>query len=182
MLSVGAEPYIGVTSLFETVIVPNLAAGANTTSSTAVTAATAPTLASLTLASGTGFSAGDRIVVDVDGAQEVATARSVSGATLTLFLQKAHAGTYPVTVEGPESIIRELLTRIREAKQRLGDEFGLGLLKRADDIEWYSAGGKSGFEAIDATLSYWREQLASALGVETWWKRQQAAGSRMAVY
>ena len=38
VLAVGAEPYVGVTQLFEQVIQPYLTAGASTTSSTAVVA------------------------------------------------------------------------------------------------------------------------------------------------
>lgn len=170
VLDVGAEPYIGVTALFEQVIKPHVTAGAATTSSTAVSAATTPTPVAITLASATGFVAGGRVVVDVDARQEYATIQSLVGAVATMQLAKAHSGTYPVTVEGGESIVREIL---RECI-RLGGGGGLissaaskAGLKKVDEIEFF---GDSSNVTITAQqrreLARWRDDLASALGVE----------------
>jgi hypothetical protein len=172
VLSTGAEPYIGVAALFDQVIQPYLAAGAVTTSSTAVVAATTPTLATLTLASVSGVAEGAAVIVDVDSLQERATVRSLSGSTIGVLLSKAHGETFPVTVEGPESIIRALLRKL----QALG---GLGTdglidgaldtagIKKVDEIEFF---GGSGFESrIKQTREmreYWRDELAAALGIE----------------
>lgn len=177
-LSVGAEPYIGVTQLFEQVIAQYMTAGASTTSSTAVTAASTPTAVTLTLASATGFSAGDRIVVDVDSLQESAVVRSVSGATVTVLLSKAHAGTYPVTVEGGETIVRAILQKLQalSALAAGGEAGALGGLsssvgiKKVDEIEFFGGGssalgGASRLSELIKLQDYWRDELAHTLGV-----------------
>lgn len=176
-----AQPYIETVAIFEGVIQPYLSAGAATTSATAVTAATTPTPVTLTLTSGTGFSSGDRVVIDVDDRQEVVTARLVSGASLTVDLSLTHSGTYPVTVEGGESIVRELLRNIRSTKTEMGLTFGEGALKKVDEIEWYQ-GGNTMFGNIGAQLSYWREELASALGIQSLWSSRRAGAQRLSVY
>ncbi len=176
-----AQPYIDTVSIFEGVIQPYLSAGAKTTSATVVTAASTPTPVTLVLTSGTGFTSGDRVVIDVDGRQEVVTARLASGASLTVDLKLAHTGTYPVTVEGGESIIRELLRSIRECKAEMGSTFGEGALKKVDEVEWYQ-GGSTMFGNIGAQLSFWREELASALGIPSMWSKRRAGAQRMSVY
>lgn len=181
ILTVGAEPYIGWVSLFTQVIQPYVSAGASTTSSTAVTAATTPTPVTLTLTSGTGFNAGDRVVIDVDARQEIVTAQAVSGASLTVLLSLAHSGSYPVTVEGGETIVRELLRRIRETKDELGQTFGEGSIRKVDEIEFFQSGGTL-FGNLGTQLMFWREELAAALGMESAWSRKRAAGQRLAVY
>jgi hypothetical protein len=178
----GAEPYIGVHALFEQVVQPYLSAGASTTCNTTVSAASVATPVALTIASATGFVTGDRVVIDVDDRQETATIQSLSGASMTVLLTKAHTGTYPVTVEGGEAIVRELLTRIREVRARMAQVEGFGGLKRADDIEWYEAGNRSAFAILNDNLMAWRDELASVLGVPNLWRRKQSAGSSLAVY
>ena len=104
--------------------------GAATTSSTTVTSATTPTPVTLTLASATGFTVGCRVAIDVDARYESAIIETLSA---------AHAGTYPVSVEGGESIVREALRAIAACKAQL---VGSGLrsagLKRADEVEFYA--------------------------------------------
>lgn len=181
ILTTGAVPYIGVSQVFEQVIQSNVLAGAVTTSSTAVTAADTPTPVTLTLASGTGFASGNRVVIDVDDRQEVVTARLVTGASLTADLSLTHSGTYPVTVEGGETIVRELLRNIRNTKAEMAGIFGEGALKKVDEIEFYNSGG-SLFGSTGATLSFWREELASALGVPSLWAQKRAGAQRLSVY
>src|SRR4051812_9346081 len=79
LLSVSAEPYISYVSLFDQIIQPYLTEGASTRSSTAVTAADEPTPVTLVLVSATGFSAGERVVIDVDSRQESVTIQALSG-------------------------------------------------------------------------------------------------------
>lgn len=178
LLSVGAEPYIGVAAIFSQVIQPFLGGGATTTSSTVVVAASTPTPVTITLASGTGFTAGARVVIDVDDRQDVVTAQSVTGASLVVALSNAHTGTYPVTVEGGESIIREILTAIRNVKNQMGSlassssiSAGTGGLKRVDDVEFHplsssaSSSSTTAFGELGAQLVFWRNELASALGL-----------------
>jgi hypothetical protein len=172
LLEVGAEPYIGVAVLFEQVIKPYTTAGASTTSSSTIVASTVPTPATLLLASVTGISVGDAVIVDVDSLQERATVRSLSGLSIGVLLSKAHSGTYPVTVEGGESIIRAILRKL-EALGGLGSE---GLLdeavdtagiKKVDEIEFFGgAAGESRIKQTREMREYWRDELATVLGIE----------------
>lgn len=173
-----STPYAGITAIFELIIQPYLTGGAVTSSATAITAGA---LTTITLASGTGFTTGDRIVVDVDGAQETVTARLVSGASLTATFANAHTGTYPVTVEGGESIVREILARIRATKAEMATSIGEGAIKKVDEIEFYQTGGTT-FGTIGQQLHYWREELSAALGVDSMWSQKRAAAQRLAVY
>ncbi len=179
IITVDAEPYISYVSLFEQVIQPYVTGGASTTSTTAVTAASPAAPASLTLVSATGFATGNRVSVDVDSRQETATLQDLSGTTATMLLSKAHSGTYPVTVEGGESIIREILSRIADVKSRMATTFGYGALKKVDEIEFYNSGG-SYFGALGDQLTYWRDELASALGVASMWSHKRAAAQQLA--
>ena len=184
LLTIGAEPYIGVARVFELVIQPNLLAGATTTSATAVTAVAAGALASpvtLTLASATGFAAGDRVVIDVDARQEAATVQSVAGSTITVLLSKAHTGTYPVTVERGESIVREILGRLRDIADKLGSSVLQQVgIKQVDEIEFFGGNLYSVRREMQRMQDYWRSELSSALGVVN--LRANAVGSEIAVY
>jgi hypothetical protein len=163
--------------------VPNLTAGTTTTSSTIVTASGTPALATLTLVSAIGFVAGARIVVDVDAQQETVTIESVSGSAVSALLGKAHSGTYGVTVEGPESIIREYLTRIRAVKDQMATAFGTGTLKQVDEIGFYpSVNGQTLFGALGDQLMYWRAELCSALGIRNLWLYRAGGATSLAVY
>ena len=138
VVGAGAEAYISVVAVFEQVIQTYLTSGATTTSSTAVPAATSPTPVALTLTSAVGFNAGDRIWLDVDDRQESATIQSASPPAITVLLTKAHSGTYPVTVESGETIVRELLGKIRlvdDAQMAVG--LAAGGVKKADEVEFF---------------------------------------------
>ncbi len=161
VLATGAEPYIGITAVFAQVIQPYLLAGAKTTSTTAVTAATTPTLVTLTLALATGFDAGARVVVDVDGRQEAATVESVSGSTISLLLSLAHSGTYAVTVEGGESIVRDILRKLRVIGDRIEGSFSRAGLKKVDEVEFFEHG--AAFTDMMSQREYWRGELSRAL-------------------
>ena len=176
-----ANPFIGTTMLFEQVIAPYLSSGAVTTSSTAVYAKDELTPVDLTLASATGIAAGDSVVVDVGSRQESTTVRSLSGAIATLDLKLAHSGTYGVSVVGGESIVREYLTRIREVKAEMAGTFGEGSLKSVDEVSFYQT-GNSLFGALGQQLSYWREELAAILGIQSMWSRRRGGATRLSVY
>lgn len=167
VVGAGAEPYISIYQIFDQVIATYITAGASTTATTAVVASSTAAPASITLADATGFAAGARIVVDVDARQEIVTLQSLTGAVATALMTKAHTGTYPVTVEGGESIVRELLTELRNVQAKLLASAGNAGLKRAEDIEWFP--GVSGVGALLTTLkeqrNMYRDELASALGV-----------------
>ena len=169
VLGIGAEPYIGITSIFDAVIQPYVLAGASTTSTTSVTAATTPTPSALTLASATGFAAGETVVVDVDARQEVVTVQSITGAVITVLLSRAHAGTYPVTVEGGETIVREYLRKLRLLSNPGGTYETMaerGGVKKVDEIEFFgSEVGSSSLRDVDRLQRKYRNELASILGV-----------------
>jgi hypothetical protein len=187
VLTLGAVPYIGIAAIFEQVIAVYMSSGATTTSGTAITESV-PAVASpftLTLADGTGFAALARVVIDVDDRQEVVTAQSVSGTSLTALLSKAHTGTYPVTVEGGESIIREILGRIRDVKNEMADTFGEGSIRKVDELEFWQTRERTTFGNLGDQLMYWRSELSQVLcngqGLNMW-AQARAGAQRLAVY
>lgn len=183
-LNVGAEPYIGTQAVFNQVIQTYMQGGAATTSSTTVTAATTPTPVTLTLASATGFTVGCRVAIDVDARYESAIIETLSGSTITVLLSAAHAGTYPVSVEGGESIVREALRAIAACKAQL---VGSGLrsagLKRADEVEFYATqkGASSRLADLRRELMMWRDELAGVLGVVNYWRVGRGGGGARGV-
>lgn len=188
VLTVGAEPYIGVAAIFDMVIVPFLEGGATTTTATTVTAP-APSAGAqpvtLTLTDPTGFSAGARVFVDVDDLQETATARSLSGSSLGVLLRLGHSGTYPVVVDGGEGILREILKNIRAVKNELATTFGVGALKKVDEIEFWNTRQGTTFGNLGDQLAYWRAELSQVLcngQALNMWARAGAAAQTLSVY
>lgn len=190
VLAIGAEPYIGITRLFENIIQPYTLSGAATTSSTSVAEAERPSVPeprTIVLASATGFSVGDRIVIDVDGRQESATAQALSGSSLSLLLAKEHTGTYPVTVEGGESILRELLRQIAIATEKLVKAIGYAGVKKVDEIELFSPkemmATLGAFGAIYQEREVLRQELAEAIGIDYMRRsRSSGGGASLSVY
>ena len=167
VVGAGAEAYISVVAVFEQVIQAYLTGGVATTCSTIVPAATLPTPVALTLVVPTGFNAGERVWIDVDDRQESATIQSASPPAITVLLSKAHTGTYPVTVESGETIVRELLGTIRLVDQAQMDVgLAAGGIKKADEVEFFGkAEGGSPAAVLSGQREHWRRELASALGV-----------------
>lgn len=177
LIGVG-QPYIGTTALFEQAVQPYLSAGAATTSSTAIIGDGTPQ--AITLASATGFTAGDRFMVDVDGRQETLVAQSLSGTSLTAQFQKTHAGTYPVSVEGGESLVREKLVELWTARATRAQAQGAGALKAiVGDVEYYDS-GKSSFASSNEEIDVLRDELAAILGVPNLWRARRS--NRLAMY
>jgi len=168
VVGIGAEPRIDYVALFDQVIQPYVGTNATTTSSTPVAAATTPVPVTLTLASATNFHASDKVVVDVDSRQERVTVQSVSGSTISVILTKAHSGTYPVSVEGPDTIVRDILQRCDDAWTAYANALtsaGLQSLGQ-NEIVWFQEKGSSGrLGALRSTLSRWRGELGSVLGI-----------------
>lgn len=192
-LGVNAEPYVEYHAIFDRVVVEYLQAGATTTSATAVVASTNGAFAPVTLvlASATGFTAGDRLIVDVDTRQEEATAQSLSGANLTVQLKLAHSGTYPVTVDGGETIVRRLLRRIHAVQDQMAKPTtlqmaGAGGLKKVDEIEWHglstAAYWSTPLGGLSKELMRLRDELASALGVQNLFRVRSGGGLCMSIY
>jgi len=181
LLNTGAQPYIGVHAMFEQVIQPYLREGSDTTSSTDVVVAPAGGLVTLTVASGTGIVLHERIAVDVDDFLEMATVRYVSGTSVGVVLKKAHAGTYPVTIDGGLQQVRECLSSIFIIRGRIGALNGTGAIKAVDEIEFYDSKGKSRLRLLQDQLEFWRDELASRLGI-TRRSPQNSAGGCVALY
>lgn len=185
VLSVGAEPYIGYHAVFDQVVAVYLSAGAKTTSSTTVAAATSPTLVTLTLASATGITAGDVVYIDEDARGERATVAAVAGSTISVLLTKAHGGTYPVTVEGGEAIVRDLLAKLYDVNEKTAAASATAGIKKADEVEWFGGASNSGgqFEALRKLRGYWQDELASALGVQNLRRvRSGSGGGAVSLY
>ena len=190
-----AEPYVGIAAYFTAVLQPYLLGGVSTTSATPVTAATSPTPQSITLASASGFAAGDVVVIDVDARQERATVQSLSGTSMTLQLSLAHTGTFPVVQEGAESIIRDILRELRLISVGMNGASGtlsaiksrLGL-KQVDDVHFFGGGstlasqGRDPLTALFELQDYWRDELASILGIVRLNDKRNSGGSDLSVY
>lgn len=172
----------GWTAIFEVAIQPYLDAGTATTSATAVTAASAYTPVALTLTSATGFASGARVVIDVDSRKETATIQNLSGTSMTVQLRLAHSGTYPVVLaDSGEAIVREILAKIASVKTTMGETFGEGSIKKVDELEFYDSGSAT-FGSLGSQLSWWREELASTIGVPSGWSMKRSAGQSLSVY
>ncbi len=186
VLEVGAGPYVGVTALFDQVVLPYMQAGATTASSTSGAAPdTAGTSAPVTLrlTAATRVSQFDRAVVDVDSRQEIATISQVSGSTITLLLSLAHSGTYPVTVEGGESIVRDVLRKLANVGVNLEDGADSAGIKRVDEIHFFGgAKGSSLIRELQALREYYRKELADVLGVPYLREQKRRSGSTVALY
>jgi len=192
VLTNSAAAYVQTTALFEQVVAVYLTGGAVTTATTTVAAADTPTPVTLTLASATGFAAGALVYVDVDARQESATVQAVSGSTITLLLSLAHGpGSYPVTVEGGEAIVREILGRLRAlggagvaTGAAVAEATGSGGVKKVDEVEFFGTteASTAAFTSLQKQRMYWRDELASVLGVQNLWRVRQGQGGAVSLY
>ena len=183
-LGVGAEPYVGITAVFDQIVALYLNAGATTTSATAVVAADVATPVAVTLTLATGFAAGQRVVLDVDARQESATVQSIAGSVITLLLTGVHSGTYPVTVEGGETLAREKLRLIIGVQARLDAASATAGLRQAEDVGWFQAkgGGSAQLQDLLRLRDYYRDELAGVLGVANAWRLRSASMTGSELY
>lgn len=161
VMDVGAEPYLGITSVFDQVIRENSLSDYATTSSTAVTGNSDPSPSTITISNATGFATGQRVVVDVDTRRETVTIQNLSGTSLTALFTKTHSGTYPVAIESGETIAREILNKLSSFDSERLDRLKASGVKKVDEIEFFG-GALAEFDAARNAL---RNDLASALGV-----------------
>lgn len=182
VLSLGAEPYIGIRAIYD-VIRDNVVSSSvsPTTSSTAVSAA-GPT--TITLASATGYAAGQRVVLDVDGSREVVTLRSLSGAVASVICRKTHSGTYPVEVESAITIVRGLLSELEAVRDQIADARASAGLRRVDEVEWMdAASGRTQLDEMHRARELLRRDLAYALGLRGIYEASKQSGAgRFEVY
>lgn len=164
VLNTGAEPFVGVHAYFSQVLQPYLREGSDTTSNTSVTADPAGAFVTLNVASADGIVLHERVAVDVDDAFEMATVRSVSGTSVGVFLKKAHAGTYPVTVDGGLQIVRQCLAALSATHDLIAECDGTGAIKAVDEVQFYDSRGKSRLSLLNDQLDHWRNRLSAAVG------------------
>ena len=177
LLTVNALPFIGYVQLFDSVINTSLATEVSTTASLSVAAVTTPVPVSVTLASATGFTAGDRVVVDVDSRAETVTIQALAAPVATLQLQKAHSGTVPIVLEGPISIAKDILRKIEAVRTKMAETCGEGAIKKVDEIEFHPQRERGMFAILGGQLMAWRDELASVLGVPNGWAARGGGGS-----
>lgn len=186
VMGITAIPYIDVTSIFDSVIQQYINPSEVAVCSTTVPDPLGvPTPTTLTLSVVDSFLTGARVIVDVDSRQEVATIQSVSGSTIQALLSLPHSGTYPVTVEGGESIIREKLRQlyavngpggaIEKARRRAG-------IQQVDEIIFFGGTGaqSQGKDPLTVALElqeFYRDELASFLGIPRYNKRGGGGGT-----
>jgi hypothetical protein len=106
-------------------------------------------------------------------------------------LKLAHTGTYPVTVDGGETIVRRLLRRIHAVQDQMAKPTtlqmaGAGGIKKVDEIEFHGLNTSmywaTPFGTLSKELMRLRDELASALGVQNLFRVRQGGGLSMAVY
>jgi hypothetical protein len=164
LLGLGAVPYFDVRTLYP-VIRDNVVSSdvAATTSSTSVTS---PGATTITLASATGYVAGQRIVLDVDDQRETVTIRSLSGAVASVVCRYTHSGTYPVAVESPLTLVRGYISDLITLEQVERGAFDTAGVRRVDEIEFFGrAEGGSKLQVVNETRNRLRAKLASALNL-----------------
>lgn len=178
VLNTAAQPYVGVTLLFDQVVQLYLREGLDTTTSTAVSAAPSGAAVSLTLANATGVTLHSRVAVDVDDFLEMATIRAIAGNVVTVILRKAHAGSYTVTLDGGLQQVRECLAALYTTQQLISELDGTGAIKAVDEVHFFDSRGRSRLELLEEQQRHWRIKLATCLFGQGY----QGAGSSCALY
>jgi hypothetical protein len=177
VLAVGAQPWIGIRSVWDVIQTYVESSSVAPTSSSTTVSAAGPT--TITVASATGLTAGMRVQLDCDGQRETCTIRSVAGSVLSLVARKVHSGTYPVEVESALTLVRGVLSDLISLEQvtSLASFDSLGL-RRVDEIEWSERGQSYWIEYGRGIL---RRRLATACGVG-WIYTASRGSSALEVY
>ena len=175
VLSIGAEPYIGFHPVFNTVrdYVLSSATPA-TSSSTAVT--TAPVQTTLVVVDATGYTVGCKIVVDCDDSREVCSVRSLATNVVGVSLRKNHAGTYPVEIESPRTIVRGILFDLSKLETTIADALDTSGVKRADEVEFFGPndGGNTVTQLLASQYKL-RLELARRVGLGAYAARNRSS-------
>jgi hypothetical protein len=177
VLAVGAQPWIGIRSVWDVIQTYVESSSVAPTSSSTTVSAAGPT--TITVASATGLTAGMRVQLDCDGQRETCTIRNVAGSVLSLVARKVHSGTYPVEVESALTLVRGVLSDLISLEQvtSLASFDSLGL-RRVDEIEWSERGQSYWIEYGRGIL---RRRLATACGVG-WIYTASRGSSALEVY
>jgi len=177
VLAVGAQPWIGIRSVWDVIQTYVESSSVAPTSSSTTVSAAGPT--TITVASATGLTAGMRVQLDCDGQRETCTIRNVAGSVLSLVARKIHSGTYPVEVESALTLVRGVLSDLISLEQvtSLASFDSLGL-RRVDEVEWTERGQSYWIEYGRGIL---RRRLATACGVG-WIYTASRGSSALEVY
>jgi len=201
IVGVGAELYTidGYAAVFDQAIEPYLV-DFGSSSSTTVSAQSAPTATALTLASnpavyggngpttnvyGLSFQQGSTLVVDVGPSQELGVViQSISGLSITVALQNAHgsSGSYPVVLMGGEWIIRDILGRLNTINAQLRNFApAVAGVQQADEVRLFAAqrgkrGQRGTIDDLMEQRDWARKDLCSALGIPNLWERRGKLG------
>lgn len=161
VLAAGAEPWIGIRSVWDVIATYVTSSATAATSSATTVSAAGPT--TITVASASGLSAGTRVQLDVDGQRETVTIRNVASLVLSVVARKTHSGTYPVEIESALTLVRGIVADLTALEQvnSLVSFDSLGL-RRVDEVEWSERGATYWIEWGRNSL---RRKLASACGV-----------------
>jgi hypothetical protein len=102
---------------------------------------------------------------------------------ITVDLVGPHSGTYPVTQEGGESIVRDHLRSIMMVRQSILSARSVAGLSAADEVKWHQYKGKGNARLRDLLqqLAYYQDELASALGVVNLRRVRSTAGQSSGV-
>jgi hypothetical protein len=177
VLNVGAEPWIGIRSVWDVIRTNVVSSDTAATSSSTTVSAAGPT--SITVASATDLSAGVVVQIDVGAQRESVEVRSVSGSVLSVICDKTHSGTYPVQIESALTLVRGVLSDLRRLEQiNTLDSFSALGLRRVDEVEWDERGAGYWLEWGKAQL---RRRLATACGVG-WIYSASRGSSALEVY
>lgn len=181
VVGLGAEPYLSIKAVWS-LIRDNVGSSSvdPTTSSTTVSSA-GPT--TLTLASVSGLSQFDKVVLDADDARETVTIRNISGSVISVVCRKTHSGTYPVEKESALTLVRGLLADLAVVRDQLNELRAGSGIKAVDDVQFF--GGADGRTALDEARREQRrlrEELASMLNVRWILAQARGGGGTIEVY
>ena len=176
VLDTGAAPYFNFPAAFDVVRDHVTSSTVASTTSTTTVSAAGPT--TITLASATGYVAGQRIVIDCDEAREVVTIRSLAGAEASVVCKKTHSGTYPIEVESGLTIVRGIMADIESVDQsQRGGVDSVGV-KRVDEIEFFGLNeGGSAIASGERYRAMLRTRLAATCGVTAMFNKLRAEAS-----
>lgn len=189
-MTISALPYTpnGVTQLFEQVVQAYMQAGELNYSATPVAAVAVgsnPAISILTLqTTPTAIQVGDRLVVDQDLFQESAHVDAITSNSVTIALSGQHVGTYPITVEGGESIVRYYLRQCIAVADRIARSMGRLGVKKVDEIEFFqtTTEGMGVRQELAEAQRYWRGELATVCGVPNLREVARSSGQTLEAY
>lgn len=174
-----ATPWFDVRAIYEVLRDNVLSSSVAPTSSTTTVSAAGPT--TLTLASVTGLTVGQKVQIDCDAQRETVTIRAISGLTISVICRKTHSGTYPVEVESPLTLVRGVLSDLAmlETGAALDSLDALGV-KRVDEVEFRD--DETITLAIERARYQLRSRLASLCGLGFILNSGRGRGGNVAVY